>query len=173
MSKHLKNRWIAVGIVWVLVLGLTGWNMHQIDCIQTERRRLATLQMDQRFLKVNQAAIQSIRAHKARLNHVAESRDLGFLVVENNLKQLASDLGLRRLALKAEKNEMSSQSIGISVDAEGSVPAVTEWVSAVEKRYPYLEINQLEFADKAGLSVGQLRMKIDYRLILSNPGPVI
>ena len=173
MSKRLKNRWIAAGIVWVLVLGLTGWNMHQIDCIQTERRGLATLQMDQRFLKANQATIQGIRAHKARLNHVAESRDLGFLVVENNLKQLASDFGLHRLAVKVEKNEMSSRSIGISVDAEGSVPAVTEWVSALEKRYPYLEINRLEFADKTGSSIGQLRMKIDYRLLLSSPGPVI
>lgn len=173
MSKRLKKRWIAVGVAWTLVLVLTGWNIHQIGRIQTDRRKLATLQMDQRFLKTNQAAIQDLRAHKARLNHVAESRDLGVLVVENNLKQLALDFGLRRFAVKVDRNEKSSQSIGMTVDAEGSVPVVTEWVSAVEKRFPYLEVDQLEFTDKTGSSIGQLRMKFDYHLIFSTPGPVI
>ena len=172
MSKHLKRRWIAVILIWVLVTGLTGWNIHRIGRIQTDRGNLAILRMDLQFLKANRTTIMDVRSQKARLNHLAESRDFGFLVVENNLKRLSTEFGLLDFSVKTDESNISIQEFTIKTAAFGPVPAVAEWVCAVEKAYPYLEIDQLEYVAKPDSPTGTVQVRFNYHLILSNEGPV-
>ena len=40
MTSKLKYRWLAVSMIWVLVLALTGWNIHLVDQIQNGRRNM-------------------------------------------------------------------------------------------------------------------------------------
>ena len=166
MTACLKYRWVAVSLVWAMVLGITGLNIHRVDRIQTDRRNLETMQMDLRFLKTNQATIKEVRLQKSRLTHLMTSQDMGFLVVENNLKRLSWDFGVQTLSVETDTNESSSQVIPITTVAHGTVPAVAGWIAAVEKAYPYLVIRRMELAYEPKTKTGNLQATFDYHFTL-------
>lgn len=172
MTSRLKQRWVAVSLIWAIVLVLSGWNMYRINMIQTDRRNLATLQMDQRFLKANTETIEEIRLQQSHLTHSVTSADLGFLVVENNLKRLSWRFGLQTLSVKADSNPPSSNQMAITTVAQGSVPAVAKWLTAVEDAYPYLVIRQMRLTYEAGTQTGRLQATFDYHFTFSEGEPV-
>jgi hypothetical protein len=172
MSARLKYRWFALSLIWALVLGLTGWNIHRIDQIQMVRQDLETMQMDLRFLKARQATIQEIRMQESRLTHVVTSDDLGFLVVENNLKQLSWKFGLQNLSVKTDANALVSNVMPINTVVHGTVPSVAGWLSAVEEAYPYLVIKRMDLAYEPATRTGRLQATFDYHLTLSDTEPV-
>lgn len=172
MTDRLKYRWLAVGLVWALVLGLTGWNIHHIDRIQTDRRHLETMQMDIRFLQAKADAIQEVHRQKARLTHRVTSDDLGFLDVENNLKRLSWDLGLDKLSVKSDARTVPGNVMTITSVAVGTVPAMAGWLTAVEDAYPYLVISRMDLIYEPGNRTGRLQATFDYHFILSEPEPV-
>jgi len=172
MSRRLKYRWFAVSLIWVLVLGLSGWNMHRINQVQTIRRNLETMQMDLRFLKANQTTIQQIRRQESRLTHVVASADLGFLVVENNLKRLSWELGLEKLSVKNNTNAQGADAMPITIIAHGTLPAVAGWITAVEEAYPYLVVKRMDLTYEPAKQAGRLQATFDYHLTLSDNNPV-
>jgi len=172
MTSRLKHRWVATGLIWVIVLILTGWNIYRINMVQTDRHRLATMQMDQRFLKANQATIQDVRLHQSRLMHFVTSADLGFLVVENNLKRLSWNFGLQTLSVKTDSTHPSSNRMLITIVAYGSVPAVASWITAVEEAYPYLVVKRMDLTYESAKHAGRLQATFDYHFSLSEAGPV-
>ena len=172
MSRRLKYRWVAVSLVWVLVLGLSGWNMHRIDKIQTTRRNLETMQMDLRYLAANQASIREIRTQESRLAHVVTSGDLGFLVVENNLKRLSWELGVETLSVKTDPNVEASDVMPISIVAHGTLLAMAGWITAVEEAYPYLVVKRMDLSYEPATRTGRLQATFDYHLTLSDIEPV-
>jgi hypothetical protein len=46
MNNRLGKKWLAVGVIWFIVLAMTGWNFHLVEQVQSRRRELGTLQMD-------------------------------------------------------------------------------------------------------------------------------
>ena len=172
MTTRLKHRWIAVIVIWALVFVITGWNFSQVRKIQTERRNIETLQMDLRFLKANQATIQGVRLQQSRLMHLVKSDDLGFLVVENNLKRLSWNFGLQKLSVEVEKNASFSNVMAITTVVSGPVPALAGWMTAVEDAYPYLVITRMELTYEASTRTGRLQARFDYHLTLSGSEPV-
>jgi hypothetical protein len=172
MTTRLKYRWFAVSLVWALILGLTGWNIQRIDQIQSARRDLETLQKDLLYLRAKQATIQEIRLQKSRLTHLVTSDDLGFLVVENNLKRLSWNFGLEKLSVKTDTNAQSSDVMPITTVAQGTVPAVAGWITAVEDAYPYLVIRQMDLTYEPATRTGRLQATFDYHFSLSETEPV-
>jgi hypothetical protein len=172
MTPKLKYRWLAVSLIWVLVMVLSGWNIHLVDKIQTGRQNMETMQMDLRFLKANQSVIHQARLQKSRLTHLVKSNDLGFLVVENNLKRLSWNFGLQKLSVETEKNESLSSVMPITTAVSGPVPAVAGWITAVEDAYPYLVITRMELVYEPATRTGRLQAIFDYHFTISASEPV-
>jgi hypothetical protein len=172
MTPKMKKRWLVVVTVWGIVLAMTGLNVHLVSRIQSQRQDLETMQMDLRFLKANTPAIKNVRLLKSQMNHRVKSAGIGFLVVENNLKQLSWDMGLQQLRVETEKNIQASNTLPISISASGSVPALIKWIAAVEKDYPYLVIERLEMVDDHDLQRSRLLMTLSYHFTLAESGRV-
>ncbi|MGD8701421.1 MAG: hypothetical protein PVH26_03225, partial [Desulfosarcina sp.] len=105
---------------------------------------------------------------KARLTHLTKSFSLGFVVVENNLKRLSWDFGLKQLQVEAEANTLGSQSVPMTIVASGTVPAIVGWIAAVEQAYPYLSIEQMDIAYDHRKRVCQLRAIFNYHYRISD-----
>lgn len=169
MKRSMGNKWMAVGVIWVVVLAMTGWNIHLVNRVQSRREELGTLKMDMRFLQANQAGIQEVNRQQSRLTHAVQSFGLGFLVVENDLKRLSWDFGLQQLQVEADENTRTTRSVTISVFSTGPVPAIVGWLAAVEEAYPYLVIARMDISYDHRNRTGQLQAIFNYRYTLAEP----
>lgn len=170
MTRELKKRWLAVGLIWGLVLVGTGWNTHLINQIQTGRQELETLQMDLGFLRANQSVTQDVRRQQSRLVHPVKSFGLGFLVVENGIKQLSRRFGLQQVRVTADNHPQDPRSAPVTITANGRVPAILGWMAAVEDAYPFLVIKRMDMSCRDGNPIGQLQAVFNYHYALSEPG---
>lgn len=169
MNSRLGKKWVAVGLIWGIVLAMTGWNIHLVDQVQTGRRELGTLQMDLHFLKANQAAILEVSRQQSRLVHPVESFGLGFLVVENDLKRLSSDFGLEQMQVEVDENSQGTRSVPISIFSTGPVPAIVGWIAAVEDTYPYLVIERMDISYDHRTRKSRLQAIFNYYYTLDEP----
>jgi len=167
MKRRMGKKWIAVGLVWSVVLAMTGWNVHLVDQVQSRRRELGTLQMDMRYLKANQNGILEVRQQKSRLVHSVNSFGMGFVVVENNLKRLSWDFSLVQMRVEVDKNFRDTRSVPISIFTAGTVPAIVGWIAAVEEAYPYLVIEQMDISYDSRNEQSQLQATFNYHYSLS------
>lgn len=169
MTCELKKRWVTVGLIWSVVLAVTGWNTHLINQIQTGRQELETQQMDLGFLRANQSVTQDVRRRQARLTHPVKSFGLGFLVVENGLKQLSRQYGLRQMRVTADNNPQNPWSVPVTIVVNGRVPAILGWVAAVEDAYPYLVIKHMNMNYRPENRISQFQVVFNYHYTLSEP----
>lgn len=170
MTPKMKKRWLVVATVWGVVLAMTGVNVHLVSRIQSHRQDLETMQMDFRFLAANKPAIEQVHLMKSQMRHTVKSAGIGFLVVENNLKQLSWDMGLQQLRVETEKNLQAANTLPIIISASGSVPTLIKWIAVVEKDYPYLAIERLEMGYDPELQRSRLQMTLSYHFALAEVG---
>ena len=69
MNRKLGKKWLAVGLIWSVVLAMTGWNFHLVNQVQSRRQKLGTLRMDLHFLQSKQTGIQEVYLQQSRLTH--------------------------------------------------------------------------------------------------------
>ena len=169
MKSRLGKKWLTVGVIWGVVVAMTGWNIHLVNQVQTRRRELGTLQMDLHFLEAKRTDMQEVRRQQSRLTHSVKSFGLGFLVVENDLKRLSWDYGLQRLQMEVDENTQDFRSVPISIFATGPIPAILAWIAAVEDAYPYLVIAHMEIAPDNRNRTGQLQAVFNYCYTLAEP----
>jgi hypothetical protein len=169
MNRKLEKKWLAVGVIWSVVLVMTGWNIHLVSQVQSQRQKLGTLQMDLRYVQSKQAGIQEVHRQKSRLTHAVKSIGLGFLVVENDLKRLSWDFGLQQMKVEVDKNTQDTRPVTISIITTGPVPAIVGWIAAVEEAYPYLVIERLDISYDNRHRTGQLQAVFNYRYTLAEP----
>ncbi len=167
MKTRLGKRWLTVGVIWGVVLAMTGWNTLLVNQVQSRRQELGTLQMDLKFLQSNQSGIQEMHRQQSRLTHPVRSFGLGFLVVENDLKRLSWDFGLRQMQVEADDNTLDTRSADISILASGPVPAIVGWMAAVEDAYPYLVIERMDISYDQRNRTGRLQAVFNYRYVLA------
>ena len=169
MNGKLRKRWITVGVIWSLVLILTGLNMHLVGRIKSQRRELEVMRLDLRFLNAHQNDIWQVRLDRSRLTHPVQSFGLGFLEVENDLKQLSCRFGLQETRVQAQNNSENLQAVPITVSTSGPVPAIMGWIAAVEEAYPYLAMANMDIARDPQKGTTRLQAIFNYRFILSEP----
>ncbi len=169
MKSVLGKKWMAVGVIWGVVLAMTGWNIHLLSQVQSRRQELETLRMDLRFIQANQAEIREVHRQKSRFSHSVESFGLGFMVVENGLKRLSWEFGLEQMRVMAEKTSQDPRSMPISIHTTGPIPAIVGWIAAVEDDYPYLVIKQMDISYDNSSRKGKLQATFDYHYLLFDP----
>jgi hypothetical protein len=167
MKTRLGKKWLTVVVIWGVVLAMTGWTTLLVNQVQSRRRELGTLRMDLHFLQSRQAGIQEVHRQRSRLTHAVKSFGLGFLVVENDLKRLSWDFGLRQMQVEADDNAQDTLSASISIVAAGPLPAIVGWLAAVEDAYPYLVIRRMDISYDNRNRTGQLQAVFNYRYILA------
>ncbi len=167
MKTRLGKKWLAVGVIWGVVLALTGWNTLLVNQVQSRRQELGTLNMDLNFLKSRQTGIQEVHRQQSSLTHLVKSFGLGFLVVENGLKRLSWDFGLRQMQVEANENSQDTRSASLSIVAAGPVPAIVGWIAAVEDAYPYLVIERMDISYEHRKRTGRLQAVFNYRYALA------
>jgi hypothetical protein len=167
MKTRLGKKWLTIGVVWGVVLAMTGWNTLLVNQVQSRRQELKTLQMDLHFLQSMQTSIEEVHRQQFRLTHAVKSFGLGFLVVENDLKRLSWDFGLQQMQVEADENTQDTRSASISIVASGPVPAIVGWIAAVEDAYPYLVVQRLDISYDNPKRTGQLQAVFNYRYILA------
>ncbi len=168
MKSRLGKKWLAVGVIWGVVLAMTGWNIHLINQVHSRRQELVNLEMDMGFLKANQTGIQEVRRHRSRLSHPVKSFGLGFMVVENDLKRLSWNFGLVQMQMEADINSQDTP-VPVKILATGPVPALVAWMAAVEEAYPYLVTERLDLSFDNRNRLGQLQATINYHYALAEP----
>jgi hypothetical protein len=169
MKTRLNKKWLAVGVIWGVVLAMTGWNIHLVSQVQSRRQELGSLRLDMGFLQSKQAGIQEVHRQQARLTHPVKSFGLGFMVVENDLKRLSWDFGLQQLRVEADINTQDAGPVPITILATGPVPSMVAWIAAVEEAYPYLVIERLDISYDNRHRTGQLQAVFNYRYTLAEP----
>ena len=167
MKTRLGKKWLIVGVIWGVVLAMTGWNFLLVNQVQSRRQELGTLQRDMYFLQSTQTGIQEVQRQRSRLTHAVESFGLGFLVVENDLKRLSWDFGLQQMQVEADDNALDTGSAPFSIVAAGSVPAILGWIAAVEDAYPYLVIARMDISYDNRNRTGRLQAVFNYRYTLA------
>ncbi|MEE4112571.1 MAG: hypothetical protein V2I40_07120 [Desulfobacteraceae bacterium] len=167
MKTRLGKKWLTVGVIWGVVMLMTGWNTLLVNQVQSRRQELGTLQMDLNFLQSRQTGIQEVHRQQSRLTHSVKSFGLGFLVVENDLKRLSWDFGLKQMQVEADDNAQDTRSATISIVAAGPVPAIVGWTAAVENAYPYLAIERMDISYDHRNRTGQLQAVFNYRYTLA------
>ena len=169
MKTRLGKKWLTVGLIWGVVLAMTGWNFLLVNRVQSRRQELGTLERDLHFLQSRQTGIQEVHQQRSRLTHAVKSFGLGFLVVENDLKRLSWDFGLQQMQVEADDNAQDTGSASISIAAAGSVPAIVGWIAAVEDDYPYLVIERMDISYDKRNRTGRLQAVFNYRYTLAEP----
>jgi hypothetical protein len=167
MKTRLSKKWLTIGVIWGVVLAMTGWNFLLVNHVQSRRLELGTLQRDLHFLQSRQTGIQEVHWQRSRLTHAVKSFGLGFLVVENDLKRLSWDFGLQQMQVEANDNAQGTGSASISIFAAGPVPAIVGWISAVEEAYPYLVIERMDISYDHRNRTGQLQAVFNYRYTIA------
>ena len=167
MKTRLGKKWLTIGVIWGVVLAMTGWNFLLVNQVQSRRQELGTLVRDLHYLQSRQTGIQEVHQQRSRLTHAVKSFGLGFLVVENDLKRLSWDFGLQQMQVEADDNAQDTRSASISIFAAGPVPAIVGWIAAVEDAYPYLVIEHMDISYDKRKRAGQLQAVFNYRYTLA------
>ena len=167
MNITLGKKWVTVGVIWGVVLAMTGWNTLMVNQVQSRRQELGTLRMDLNYLQSRQAGIKEVHRQRSRLTHPVKSFGLGFLVVENDLKRLSWDFDLQQMLVEADGQSQDTWSASISVFAAGTLPAIVGWIAAVEDAYPYLVIDRMDIAYDNRNRTSQLQAVFNYRYTLA------
>ena len=161
--NRLKKRWLMLGLAWSCVVFISGWNISQISHIQSRRQELERMKIDRHYVAMNTSHIQQVRTQKKRLVHEVESLDLGFLIVESELKQLSDAHTLKKTRVEAKSESDVATSAAVYVWTNGTIPNLTAWLSAVEDHFPYLSVSGLEIARDNAHQTAQLTAILTYR----------
>ena len=167
MMSRLGKKWLAVGVIWGVVLIISGWNTHLVGHVKSLHQELATLEMDLNFLRANQSEIKAVHTQTSRLVHPVNSFGLGFLVVENDLKRLSLTSGLDQMRVEADNGSQDAGSAPIKVLASGPLPAIVAWITAVEDAYPYLVVGRMDISYDDRNRTSRLQTTFNYHFVLT------
>ena len=167
MKSRLGKKWLAVGVIWVVVLTISGWNTHLVGRVKSLHQELATLEMDLNFLRANQSEIKAVHTQTSRLAHPVNSFGLGFLVVENDLKRLSWTSGLDQMRVEAVNDSQNAGSAPVKIFASGPLPAIVEWITAVEDAYPYLVVEKMDISYDDRNRTSRLQATFNYHFVLT------
>lgn len=162
MTKRVKHRWIAAGVIWAMVVGMTAWNIHLANTVHNRRQTLERELMDLRFVNENQSDINHLHQIQAGRIHRVASFDLGFVMVESDLQRIAFDFGLHGTRIEAAQPPFPGAPVSISIIAMGTLPALIGWIGRIEAVYPYLRVQEMDVYMEKNSHRGRIEVLMEY-----------
>lgn len=167
MKSKLQTRWIMVGCVWMVALGLTWWNCAKIDALAAAREGNEALRKELSFQRQNAKRLGQVTAAHERLFLAVESVDLGMIAVRDRLYALAAAFDLRDLKMSTEMNQTMDGQIPCTLALSGPFENVVGFLSAVHP-YAYLTVRRASI--KAGANDREveveLALTIHYKIVV-------
>ena len=163
MKNTLTDKWIIVGAVWFVTLGLTYWNVVKIDSIIPARDREEIYQMDELFWKYNSNNISKILEEKERLFHPTESLKLGLIAVENQLRLKAEKYHIKDFSVVSHPNRGDGERMPVSFSYRGSFKETVQWLDMLEKEFPFMPIQKITISTNPPGTEAKFQIFLMYR----------
>jgi hypothetical protein len=168
MKINLTIRWIAIGIIWSVVLFLTVWNMNKIDRIVAETEKEEVFRMDDIFWNYNSGNISKVLRQRDALTLPIDSVKLGLLSIENNLTALISKYHFNELQFESLPEQTDAVGIPITLSFEGSFEGILPWLNALENDLPYLPVRHLKITADPFSKQSKFQVWLNFRYKIKN-----
>ncbi|MFH1982181.1 MAG: hypothetical protein ABIL58_10060 [Pseudomonadota bacterium] len=144
MTSNLTTRWVIVCAVWAAALAFSYWNTNEISVIMMDIEQEEIYRMDDLFWQYNSGKISKILPKMDTMVRPIESLKLGYLVIENNLTDLAQRHHFTDILVEMSPTESVGSGIPIWIYFKGSFTGILPWLKAIEENFPYLPISQVK-----------------------------
>ncbi|MBC8390968.1 MAG: hypothetical protein H8E17_00155 [Deltaproteobacteria bacterium] len=163
MKNSLINKWIIVGTIWFVALGLTCWNIIKIDSIIPAREREEIYQMDELFWKYNSGNISRILKEKARLFHSTESLKLGLIAAENQLREKSEKYRFKDFSVVNHPTRGDGEGMPVSLAYRGTFKGTIQWLDTLEKEFPFMPVQKITISTSPPVEEAKFQIFLIYR----------
>jgi hypothetical protein len=173
MTSRTNQFWIAVVVIWLIAIGLTGWNLSSIDAVALTRDQNERLRKEMLFHRQYIGKLETVRQTADALFLPVDSVKLGYLSVQSDLQALSAVFGLEKIKITRPIGQVTDGQLPITVSFEGSFEGALQFLSSL-REYPYLPINQSQIkviADHGEEAAVEISLYFQYRLKQGNETP--
>jgi hypothetical protein len=170
MNSKLRTRWIVLGCVWLMALGLTWWNLAKIGDVAAARLANERLRREIHFQRHNAQRLEQAAARHDALFMGVESLDLGMVALRYRLRALAAAFHLEDLAIDADMNQSADNRIPCRLTLMGGFENTVGFLTALDE-YVYLVPRQTLIGAMPNTSSVRLEMSffVQYRIVAPAP----
>ncbi len=169
MMDRINKRWVAVGIIWVLVLAVNYWNISEMYRIREAREKKVFLTMDEQFLRAHSREIAESLKKREAFFHSAEALSLGLLTVENELEALAARYELTGVEVKSLLDQDSGGSIPVVFSCEGSLKRMVECLQVLRRDCAYMPVTKVTISIEGRGAPAKCEVRLNYRYRIVRP----
>jgi hypothetical protein len=138
--SRMNQIWMTVVLIWLIAIGLTGWNLSSIDAVALTRDQNERLRKEMIFHRQYIAKLESVRQTADTFFLPVDSVKLGFLGVQSHLQSLAAIFGLEHIKITRQMGQATPEQLPITVAFEGTLEGVMQFLFSL-REYPYLVID--------------------------------
>jgi len=143
MTSRMNQIWMAVVLIWLIAIGLTGWNLSSIDAVALTRDQNERLRKEMLFHRQYIGKLESVRQTADALFLPVDSVKLGFLAVQSRLLALSAVFGLENVTITRQAGQATYEQLPINISFEGPVEGSLQFLSSL-REYPYLPVNHTQ-----------------------------
>lgn len=172
MTSRMNQLWMTVVLIWLIAIGLTGWNFSSIDAVALTRDQNERLRKEMLFHRQYIGKLESVRQTADALFLPVDSVKLGFLSVHSRLQALSAVFGLENVKITRQTGQATHEQLPISVSFEGPLEGTLQFLASL-REYPYLPINHTQIsviADRGEAAV-EIDLFFQFRLKQGNETP--
>ena len=139
MRSKFNQRWLIVGMIWLIALSMTYWNCAQIHAVSMTRENSERLRKEIFFQRRNGEKFLQIQNQYASYFMPVASVKLGFESVRSPLHALAVRLGLRNVGIESHMAQATQEQVPFTVRMSGEYEKAMRFVSALFA-YPCISV---------------------------------
>jgi hypothetical protein len=154
----MNHFWIAAALIWLIAIGLTGWNLSTMDAVALKRDQNERMRKEMIFHRQYISKLEAVRQTADTFFLPVDSVKLGFLSIQSRLQALSAVFGLENVKIARQVGPASDAQLPITVSFEGAFEGALQFLSAL-REYPYLPITHTQIKVIAGR--GEAAVEID------------
>jgi hypothetical protein len=165
MTSRMNHFWVATAFIWLIAIGLTGWNLSTVDAVVLKRDQNERMRKEMAFQRQYIGKLESVRQTADTFFLPVDSVKLGFLSVQSHLQALSAVFGLENVKIARQTGPASDAQLPITVSFEGAFEGALQFLSSL-KEYPYLPIThtQIKVIADRGKAAVEIDLYFQFRL---------
>ncbi|RPI80099.1 MAG: hypothetical protein EHM45_00205 [Desulfobacteraceae bacterium] len=144
MKKGMTHKWTLTVSFWFIILLLTIYNTSKLNQLRASLDEIETLRLDQQFWQRHSKELESLVIEGQHLYLTVDSADMGFLIIEHNLKIITTQLGLPPVTLTKQPGNESDGELPLGISMTGNVENTFHFLKSAEKEMPFLKAKNLK-----------------------------
>jgi hypothetical protein len=165
MTSRMNHFWMAAVFIWLIAIGLTGWNLSTMDAVALKRDQNERVHKEMNFHRQYIDKLESVRQTADTFFLPVDSVKLGFLSVQSHLQALSAVFGLENVKIVRQTGPTPDTQLPITVSFEGTFEGALQFLSSL-REYPYLPINhtQIKVIADRGQAAVEINLYFQFRL---------